>query len=55
MRRIWQLLTLYLIGEEGKIDFEMSEFQRLSVSIPQSFWEGDGCQGVPAQSKVGMQ
>lgn len=41
MRRIWQLLTLYLIGEEGKIDFEMSEFQRLSVSIPQSFWEGD--------------
>lgn len=42
MGRIWQLLTLCVTGEGGKTDFEMSEFQRLSVSIPQSaFWEGD--------------
>lgn len=42
MRRIWQLLTLSAIGEEGKSGFEMSKFQRLGVSIPQSaFWKGD--------------
>lgn len=40
MRRIWQLLTLSVIGEEGKTDFEMSGFQRLSVSIL-LFGEGD--------------
>lgn len=41
MRRIRQLLTL--CDRWGrKSDFEMSEFQRLGVSLPQSaFWKGD--------------
>lgn len=45
MRRIWQLVTLSVIGEEGKTDFEMSGFQRLSISIL-LFGEGDWASGI---------
>lgn len=41
MRGIWQLLTFSVMGGEGKTNFEISGFQRLGVSIPESaFWEG---------------
>ena len=42
IRGIWQLLTFPVMGGEGKTNFEISGFQRLGVSIPESaFWEGD--------------
>jgi len=39
---IWQLLIFSVMGGEGKTSFEISGFQRLGVSIPESaFCEGD--------------